>query len=173
MKNCIQKNSGITLIALTITIIIMMILASISIYEGKGIIRRSKMQTLETNMLTIQAKSKSYAEEIEAKIWTESDKSSARDDEFSNRGFDNATSTVTTEQLNQISDEIKNSYVAYTVNKYALKNMGLGELKEGEYLIIFNENDYNLMDVIYINGAEYNENIYYSLSSLQEAIENK
>ena len=173
MKNCIQKNSGITLIALTITIIIMMILASISIYEGKEIIRRSKMQTLETNMLTIQAKSKSYAEEIESKIWTECDKSSARNDEFSNRGFDNATSTVTTEQLNQISDEIKNSYVAYTVNKYALKNMGLGELKEGEYLIIFNENDYNLMDVIYINGAEYNGNIYYSLSSLQEAIENK
>ena len=75
--------------------------------------------------------------------------------------------------MNQISDEIKNSYVAYTVNKDALKNMGLGELKEGEYLIIFNENDYNLMDVIYINGAEYNGNIYYSLSSLQEAIENK
>ena len=148
----------------------MMIIGSISIYEGKQVIQKSKIQTLETNMLTIQAKSKSYAEEIEAKIWTESDKSSARDDEFSNRGFEKVTVTT---GLDQISDEIKNSYVAYKIKDVALEDMGLGDLKGEEYIIIFNKDNYNLMDVMYPEGAVYNKNVYYSLSSLQEAVENE
>lgn len=170
MKKKLKKNSGITILALVITIIIMMIIGSISIYEGKQVIQKSKIQTLETNMLTIQAKSKSYAEEIEAKIWTESDKSSARDDEFSNRGFEKVTVTT---GLDQISDEIKNSYVAYKIKDVALEDMGLGDLKGEEYIIIFNKDNYNLMDVMYPEGAVYNKNVYYSLSSLQEAVENE
>ena len=85
MNKLIKKDSGITLVALVITIIIIMILASISVYEGKQIIAKSKVQTLETNMLTIKAKAKVYAEEIDAKVWTykDSEKGAKRDEEFS------------------------------------------------------------------------------------------
>ena len=39
MKKKLKKNSGITILALVITIIIMMIIGSISIYEGKQVIQ--------------------------------------------------------------------------------------------------------------------------------------
>ena len=64
-----KNNSGITLLVLVITIVVLTIIASITVYEGKELIDKSKVQTLETNMLTIQAKVKAYAEEIEAKVW--------------------------------------------------------------------------------------------------------
>ena len=51
MRNIRKNNSGITLIALTVTIIVMIILATIGINSGKEIIKKSKIQTLQTNML--------------------------------------------------------------------------------------------------------------------------
>ena len=74
-----KNNSGITLMVLIITIIVLIIIASISVYEGKELIIKSKINTIKTNMLTIQAKAKSYAEEIDVKIWAESDKDTKRD----------------------------------------------------------------------------------------------
>ena len=56
--NKLKNNSGITLIALSVTIIVLLILVSISASAGTKIISKSKAQTLETNMLTIQAKVK-------------------------------------------------------------------------------------------------------------------
>lgn len=60
MKN--QK--GITLVTLTITIIVMMIIAGITTYAGKNLIREVKLQDVQTNMLLIQAKAKEYLEEV-------------------------------------------------------------------------------------------------------------
>ena len=64
-----KSSSGITLVALAITIIVMMIIATISIYEGTKVIKEAKVQTLETNMLAIKAKAKTYVEEVEAATW--------------------------------------------------------------------------------------------------------
>ena len=131
MKEKIKNESGITLAALVITIIIMMILSSIAVHEGSKLIRVSKVQTLETNMLTIQAKAKAYAEEIESKIWVykedESEKDTKRNEEFENKGMP-ITETIGTEALNQVSNDLKSDYVAYTVTGDVLTNMGLKEI---------------------------------------------
>ena len=82
-----KNDSGITLLVLVITIVVLTIIASIAVYEGKELIEKSKVQTLQTNLLTIQAKAKAYAEEIEAKIWTENDetrKANKRNELFAN-----------------------------------------------------------------------------------------
>ena len=63
-----KKQKGITLIALTITIIVMIIIASITIYAGIDLIQQAKLQDLVTNMLLIQAKAKEYVEEVSFKI---------------------------------------------------------------------------------------------------------
>ena len=102
-----KNNSGITLLALIIIVIVLIIIASISVYEGKELIAKSKVQTLETNMLIIQAKAKSYAEEIDAKIWTDNNKDESRDNKFKNdKGFSDPV-TVEQKYLDQISNEIK------------------------------------------------------------------
>lgn len=175
MKEKIKNESGITLAALVITIIIMMILSSIAVHEGSKLIRVSKVQTLETNMLTIQAKAKAYAEEIESKIWVykedESEKDTKRNDEFENKGMP-ITETIGTEALNQVSNDLKSDYVAYTVTGDVLTNMGLKEINTETYIVIFKKDNYKIMDVIYPDGITYQNSRYYTLSSIQEIMEN-
>lgn len=174
MNRNIKKNSGITLVALVITIIVMIIIASISVYEGKAIIKKSKIQTLETNMLTVKAKAKAYAEEIDAKVWalSESEQQTAKEEKFTEKNM--TKTTVDSEALGQISIDIKNDYDAYLVTDAALDDMGLSELKEDDdYIVIYSASDYKLMDVIYSAGVDYNGKRYYSLSTLQEVLENE
>ncbi|MBR3152301.1 MAG: hypothetical protein IKF52_01595 [Clostridia bacterium] len=56
----LKKENGVTLVALVITIIVMLILASITIVASTNLTKKSKLKNLQTNMLLIQAK----AEEI-------------------------------------------------------------------------------------------------------------
>ena len=170
----IQDNSGITLTVLVITIIIMGIILSISLYEGNKIIKTSNVQTKETNMLAIEAKAKAYAEEIESKIWTENNetkKDEARNSEFEARHM--VETTVSQDALNQVSSEIKTKYAAYKVSLEALSDMGLSGIEGDKYIVIFSKTDYKLMDVIYIDGVVYNNNTFYTLSTLKLELENE
>ena len=63
-----KNEKGITLIVLAVTIIIMLIIASIAIYSGTESIKNAKLEALKTNMLLIQAKAKEYVEEVSFKI---------------------------------------------------------------------------------------------------------
>ncbi len=163
MKKKLNSNHGITLVALVITIIIMTIIASITVYEGKEIIVKSRMQTLETNMLTIQAKVKGYVEEIDSKVWAlaegtgENQKDGVRIAEFNNRGLTNPVPG-------------DGGSVIYTVTDTGLEKMGLAELT-GEYKVIFN-NDYTTIDVRYEEGIKYKGTTIKLLSELQNALNN-
>ncbi len=180
-----KNNSGITLLVLVITIVVLTIIASITVYEGKELIDKSKVQTLQTNMLTIQAKTKAYAEEIEAKIWVKDgdEKETARNNGFLDKGEfkrlpyqeDNLTQT----HLEHLSEEIKSGgYSAYLVTGSALEKMGLNDISNEIYYVVYNqkenenENDSMLIDVIYKEGIRYNKNTYYTLSEIQNALSN-
>ena len=60
MQKNIKKENGITLIALGVTIIVLLIIASIGVYGGKETIKKAQLEEMRTNMLLIQAKSKEY-----------------------------------------------------------------------------------------------------------------
>ncbi len=66
MKKNQQK--GITLITLSITIIILIILASIVFYTGKESIKKADLEGLKTNMLLIETKAKEYVENANFKL---------------------------------------------------------------------------------------------------------
>jgi len=164
-----KNNSGITLMVLIITIIVLIIIASISVYEGKELIVKSKINTIKTNMLTIQAKAKSYAEEIDVKIWAESDKDTKRDTEFSGKGFVNPSNNINS---NYINTNIINSsnYIAYIISSEGLSSMGLDEIKNEQYMVIYDKDNLKNVDVIYPEGIKYKNNTYYTLSSIQEVL---
>ena len=122
-------------------------------------------------MLTIQAKTKSYADEIDAKIWTESDKDTARDNEFKAKGFSNPIN-LSSDMLEQVDDNIKSNYIAYTITGDVLKNMGLDEISSETYIVVFNKSEYKSMDIIYQDGVIYKKEKYFSLSKLHKALEN-
>ena len=161
-----RNNSGITLIVLVLTIIVLIIIASITAYEGKELISKSKVQTLKTNMLTIQAKAKSYAEEIDAKIWTESDKDAKRNEEFSKKGFNNPSYNIDNKYINIDTSD----YVAFIISPEGLSSMGLEEIKNEQYMVIYDKEDFKKMDVIYLNGVNYKKTMYYTLSNLQSVL---
>ena len=167
----IKNNSGITLATLIITVIVITIIATISVYEGKELIIKAKVESLETNMLTIQAKAKSYADEIDAKIWTETDKDTARNNEFKAKGFSDPIN-LSSEMLEQVDENIKSNYVAYTITGDVLKNMGLDEISNETYIVVFNKSQYKSMDIIYQDGVIYKKEKYFSLSKLHKAPEN-
>ena len=74
-----KNEKGITLVTLTITIIVLLIIAGISITAGKESIKNAKLQNLRTNRLLIKAKAKEYVEESSFKIGTNTEDSAVVD----------------------------------------------------------------------------------------------
>lgn len=146
MKN--QK--GITLVALAITIIVMIIIASISSYYGKDLIKQAKIQDLRTNMLLIQAETKKGLEEtIFQKINLEEAK---------------ANNIIIGTKLSEASSEVQSaasgklgaidSETCYYLSEQDLSNMGLSDIdeqKNGYFIVSYNLSEITV-EVINTNG---------------------
>ena len=63
-----ENIKGVTLIALVIAIMLLILLAGVSLYNGNETIQKAKLEGLKTNMLLIQAKAREYVEEVNFKI---------------------------------------------------------------------------------------------------------
>ncbi len=64
----IKNENGITLVALVITIIVLVIIASIGIKYGSDAIDEAQLEELRTNMLLIEARAKGVVEEANFKM---------------------------------------------------------------------------------------------------------
>ena len=150
-----RNDSGITLIAIVISIIVLIIVASIAIKEGTNLIEESTLQTTETNMLKIQAKVKAYVEEIDAKVWkyTGNEKNTKIEQEFTTRGM--------------IKESETGNEIQYKFAEDGLSRMGISDLTPSQYKIVFDK-DYKLTDIIYTNGITYKDHYYTRLSEIKE-----
>ena len=65
---------------------------------------------------------------------------------------------------------LKENDEAYQLSPEDMSEIGLNELKEtsNEYVVIYNIENENV-DVIYLPGYIYENNVYYTLSSIEEA----
>lgn len=160
-----NSKKGVTLIALIISIVVLLVIASIAIHEGSNLIGQAKVQTYETNMLSIEAKVKGYAEDIEAVVWTknDSDKQPEREKKFKEYGLEKTTIS------SDVQSAIPQNY-AYLITDDGLNKMGLDDLKGEQYIVIFDKNNYKNMDIVYPKGVNYENNTYYTLSGLKEAL---
>ena len=148
-----KEQKGITLIILTITIVIMMILAGITTYYGTQLIRQSKLQDLVTNMLLMQAKAKECLEEVSFKSANITDTTKLNEiikenlkgqrlkdsDEIKKAAIKTGVideSSITNEETNQ-------KYYYY-LSESDLKDMGIQELSKEDYGYFVIE--YNLKD---------------------------
>ncbi len=140
-NNKIYKNAkGVTLVALSITIIVLIIITGIGIYSGKDVIDATKLESLRTNMLLIQAKSKEYVEQATFEMGIDPDsskKESVRDKVYS-------TDAKLEKAENDIPSEfgISDTSSCYWLTKEAQSQWGLEDIKlekEEKYLIKFDE----------------------------------
>lgn len=140
----IKEDKGVTLVALTIMIIVLLIIAGIGIYSGKNIIQEANLEALRTNMLLIEAKARGIVEEANFQLGPESQKESElgtiRNNLYVNENKLQplSSSGITVPSGIPTGD---NAYVftEETASLWALENV-YSELEEGEnYIIVFDE----------------------------------
>ena len=82
-----------------------------------------------------------------------------------------------TELISKVDDKVNtgNGCECYDITIDTLKEMGLSDLANetntGDYVVVYDASNYKNLDIIYVPGIEYKNIMYYTLSSLQEAIE--
>ena len=159
-----RKERGVTLVALVITVVVLLIIASIAVYSGSDTVRKAKLEELRTNMLLIEAKAKGLVEEVNFKIGltkpeeTEyaGKKEQAENEVYGGAGLEKATD-VSAPSAIPVSE-------CYKVTDATLQNWGLEDMEkeEGEeYLIKFD--DVNATVEVY-NTLGYNGK--YSLTEI-------
>ena len=160
----VKNNKRITLIALTITIIILLILASITIYSGKESIKKAQLESLKTNMLLIKAKAKEYVEQASFKNGVnKSEISEEAKNEL--KGKEANASDYSKQNIT-----INGGEILYKLTSDNLKEMGLKDVKLGsneEYLVKYNIKDVTV-EVYNTSGYENNGTTVYSLSELEK-----
>lgn len=132
----VKQNKGITLIALVITIVVLIIITSISVYYGGGIIKQANLETLKTNMLLIQAKAKEYVEEVNHKLY----QNEAEDGEEIYESY--GLKKVEGDEISDITGETTGEL--YYVTNEALDIMGLSQIKEeqdNQFILEFNKDN--------------------------------
>lgn len=148
MKNITKDNRGITLIALVITIILMLILASVTTYTGFKTYRNSKVNKFVAQMQLIQTKVDDIV-------------STSTIEELNNMQLQSIT---TDEQTNAIVNAFKQEEISTAdISKFKVfTKENIVELFDVEDI----ENDimvnFETREVVSTVGVKYNETIYYT-----------
>lgn len=159
-----RKERGVTLVALVITVVVLLIIASIAVYSGSETVRKAKLEELRTNMLLIEAKAKGLVEEVNFKIGLTKPedegyavkKEEAENEVYKGVGLEKADG-ISAPSAIPVSE-------CYKVTDATLQNWGLEDMEkeEGEeYLIKFD--DVNATVEVY-NTLGYNGK--YSLTEI-------
>ncbi len=168
----LKEEKGITLVALIIMVIVIIILAGISLTQGSELLKTTKVETYVTNMITIRAKAKVYAEEVNAGTWDVQDKSAKRNELYSEK-YNMTKPSNESELISKVDENVNkgNGVEFYQITKETLTKMGLEDLakdvNDGDYVVAYDAGDYTNLDIIYTKGIEYNGKKLYTLSSLQ------
>lgn len=136
-----NRAEGVTLLALTITIAILLIIAGITVYSGTDTIKKAKLEELKTNLLLIQAKAREYVEEATFKMGINPDdnkKNEVRQEVY--------VQNAKLEKADNVPTEfgITDTTTCYWLTESAQTNWGLGKMDVDEkerYLVQFNESD--------------------------------
>lgn len=145
-----KRNKGITLIALTITIIVLLILASVATYSGVGTIKSSKLNKLKQELEIMQAEVnllyEKYKDDIKSNIEITVGKDISLKQEKANTAFSDCGVTDTTGYR---------LYDAETIKELNIEGI------EREYLV-----NVAKRDVICLDGFEMDGKKYYQLKDL-------
>lgn len=149
-----KNEKGITIVVLTITIILLLILAGITVYTGKDSIQKANLEGLKTNMLLIQTKAREYVENasfdlgIDPQNATEEMKTNAKNEL---NGEDKGTLVTSDDAIVKdllnigIKQEDIDNGKVYKLTTENLEKMGINEVEsndeEGWYVIVYNIDD--------------------------------
>ncbi len=159
-----KNQKGITIVLLVITIVILVIIAGITIYIGNGIMKQASLQTISTNMMLIQAKTKTIAEQ--AKFNNDiSKESDTQNDEEIYKGI--LVSDISgNKKIDKLINDgiIEDASKYYLLTKEDLSGMGLDKISIDDGYIV----SYDTEEIIYVRGFESEGKTYYKLSETKD-----
>jgi Tfp pilus assembly protein FimT len=149
----LSETNAITIVTLTVTIVVMAILASVTVYTGSNIMKKTNLQNINTNMMLIQAKTKTIEEQAKFNKDTSGYKGTKIADVTNNKLVEELIS-------NNIIDDTENYYL---LEQSDLNEMGLEKIDiEDGYIV-----NYDTNEIIYVKGFEANNQTYYKLSEMK------
>lgn len=148
-----KNQKGITIVSLVITIVILLIIGGVTVTVGTSVIKQATLKTVNTNMMLIQAKAKTIAEQ--AKF---------------NNNTDNYKGIILSEisgdkKVDKVLDAgiIEDASKYYLLSKDDLVSMGLEKINiEDGYIV-----NYETEEVIYVKGYENDGITYYKLTDMR------
>ena len=152
-----KNENGVALHTLLLIIVVIIIIATIIVKYGMKMIEQSKIQDLRTNMLLIQAKTKTALEEYNFS----KDESKLIGSQIQEIDTDKIA------KLQKAGENYSNDW--YCLNQEELNNMNLSDVKlpENEYFFVkYNKEDLTV-EILYTQGFEENNKIKYTLTQLQ------
>lgn len=150
-----KDDKGITLIALVITIIVLAIITSVTLYIGTELVSAAKLQTINTNMLLIKAKCKSIGELHNF-------------DSNENPLLGNPID-INDSQYAQIKNAraITEGNTYYSFSQEDFNSKSLNEIDATEYLVNYYDSETGEVEIIYIKGFKASDGeTYYKLSEI-------
>jgi len=163
------KNSekGITLISLVVTIVILLIISGVTINVGTKTIKQTKLESLKTNMLLIEAKAKEYVENANFKLGIKEEEKASKIEKIKEEKVLVGDELATVP--NYITKGEGEAYVYYyELTTAHLEEMGISNVESnednGKYVIKYDVQNAQV-EVYYSEG--YNGK--YSLTEIEEA----
>ena len=141
-----KKESGITLVVLIITIIIMGILLFVSIEYGRDVVRKAKLEDIKTDMISIKTRAKIIADEHNY-----NEEESFPGERVTDQGI-----------LSRL--QIGDGKEVYKWNQNTLNDQGLSKIDPDVYIVYYDTNNPNNCEVYFIDGYEG----AYSLTQLEQ-----
>lgn len=150
-----NKNSkGITLVSLVITIIILMIITSVTIYTGSNVIKQVTLQNVNTDMMLIRAKVKTMEEQAKFNKDNSNYKGTPLINVLDNKKIDKLVDEGIVEDITKY----------YLLSKDDLNSMGLEKVDIADGYLV----NYETEEIIYVRGLEKDDNTYYKLSDIKD-----
>ncbi len=171
-KNCVKENSGITLLSLVITIIVLLILATISTYSGITIVENLKFNKYTAQMKTMQSQINLIYEK-----YKNGETISINGNSYTGEKILDIGSIVTSEvtaKKDKIFDELQEDSEAgiYEKENYKfwseelIKQLGI-EGVEGSFFVNIEKRNF-----ISYDGIEHMGKTYYTLNQLPDNLYN-
>lgn len=149
-----NKNSkGITMVSLVITIILLMIITSVTVYTGTNIIKQVTLQNVNTDMMLIRAKVKTMEEQAKFNKDNSNYKGTPLINVLDNKKIDKLVEKEVVEDITKY----------YLLSKDDLDSMGLEKVDIADGYLV----NYETEEIIYVRGLEKDNNIYYKLSDIK------
>lgn len=139
-----NKENGITIIALIITIILMLILAGVGMHFGREAVNKAKLEDIKTDMISIKTKATIIAEH------------------YNFKDIENLVgSPITDEEANKLG--IENNENIRKWSSSDLNNQGLSTIEGDTYIVKYDLEDTNSCEIYYLDGYKGK----YSLTDIQ------